>query len=85
MGRKHCRNKGETTRYEQFLLFPLCFQEGCFPGASKGVIVWEWVKLINVTSDIMLPNCFEYESSKSTLTTDHVTYLEVIAKLWPII
>ena len=35
--------KGEITRYEQFLLFPQCFQKACFPGASKGVIVWEWV------------------------------------------
>ena len=26
---------------EQFLLFPQCFQKACFPGASKGVIVWE--------------------------------------------
>ena len=36
--------KGEIVRYEQFLLFPQCFQKACFPGASKGVIVWEWVK-----------------------------------------
>ena len=36
--------KGEIARYEQFLLFPQCFQKACFPGASKGVIVWEWVK-----------------------------------------
>ena len=36
--------KGEISRYEQFLLFPQCFQKACFPGASKGVIVWEWVK-----------------------------------------
>ena len=35
--------KGEIARYEQFLLFPQCFQKACFPGASKGVIVWEWV------------------------------------------
>ena len=35
--------KGEIARYEQFLLFPQCFQKGCFPWASKGVIVWEWV------------------------------------------
>ena len=27
--------KGEIARYEQFLLFPLCFQKACFPGASK--------------------------------------------------
>ena len=30
---------GEIAHYEQFLLFPQCFK-----GASKGVIVWEWVK-----------------------------------------
>ena len=36
--------KGEIARYEQFLLFPQCFQKACFPGASNGVIVWEWVK-----------------------------------------
>ena len=35
--------KGEIARYEQFLLFPQCFQKAFFPGASKGVIVWEWV------------------------------------------
>ena len=49
-GRKLCKwientvGKGEIARYEQFLLFPQCFQKACFPGASKGVIVWEWVK-----------------------------------------
>ena len=31
--------KGEIARYEQFLLF----QKACFPGASKAVVVWEWV------------------------------------------
>ena len=35
--------KGEIAPYKQFLLFPQCFQKACFPGASKGVIVWEWV------------------------------------------
>ena len=35
--------KGENARYEQFLLFPQCFQKACFPEASKGVIVWECV------------------------------------------
>ena len=37
--------KGEIARYEQFLLFPQCFQKACFPGASKHVIVWECVKV----------------------------------------
>ena len=35
--------KGEIARYEQFLLFPQYFLKACFPGESKGVIVWEWV------------------------------------------
>ena len=38
--------KGEIARFEQFLLCPHCFQKACFPGASEGVIVWEWVKLL---------------------------------------
>ena len=41
--------KGEIARNEQFLLFPQCFQKACFPGASKGVIVWEWVKQCNLS------------------------------------
>ena len=36
--------KGEIAHHEQFLLFPQCFQKACFPGVSKGVIVWELVK-----------------------------------------
>ena len=36
--------KGEIAHYEQLLLFPQCFQKAPFPGASIGVIVWEWVK-----------------------------------------
>ena len=36
--------KGEIARHEQFLLFLQCFQRACFPGVSKGVIAWEWVK-----------------------------------------
>ena len=44
--------KGEIARYEHFLLFPQCFQKAYFPGASKGVIVWEWVKrmILHVTA-----------------------------------
>ena len=49
--------KGEIARYEQFLLFPPCFQKACFPGAPKCVIVWEWVKM---TSAI----CFNLDLSK---------------------
>ena len=42
MGRKYC-GKRRNCSYEQFLLFPQCFQKACFPEVSKGVIVWEWV------------------------------------------
>ena len=51
IGRKYFKpventvGKGEIACYEQFLLFPQCFQKACFPGASKGVIVWEWVNI----------------------------------------
>ena len=38
--------KGEIARYEQFLLFPQCFQKASFPEASKGVIVWEWLSIL---------------------------------------
>ena len=40
--------KGEIARYEQFLLFPQCFQKACFPVASKAVIVWELVKTLSL-------------------------------------
>ena len=29
--------------------FSQCFQKVCFPGVSKGIIVWEWVKQREVT------------------------------------
>ena len=40
---ENTEGKEEIARYEQFLLFPQCFQKACFRGASKGVVVWEWV------------------------------------------
>ena len=46
--------KGEIAHYEQFL-FPQCFQKACFRGASKGVIVWKWVK--KRYSDTMFNMC----------------------------
>ena len=44
--------KGEIARYEQFLLFPQCFQKACFPGASKGVVVWKWVKKKSIETTV---------------------------------
>ena len=51
--------KGEIARYEQCLLFPQCFKKACFPRASKGVIVWEWVKKnLNTFTDYGSMQCF---------------------------
>ena len=47
--------KGDIACYEQFLLFPQCFQKACFPGASKGVTVWEWVKLSGHKQKLIVP------------------------------
>ena len=47
--------KGEIARYKQFFLFPQCFLKASFPGASKGVIVWEWVKGLNCSTGIDWP------------------------------
>ena len=46
--------KGEIARYEQFLLFPQCFQKASFPGASKGIIVWEWVNSLSKQQNVSL-------------------------------
>ena len=43
--------KGEIACYEQFLPFPQFFQKACFPGYSKGVIVWEWVNSLAHNQD----------------------------------
>ena len=48
--------KGEIAHYEQFFLFPQCFQKASFPGASKGVIVWEWVNSLPNDKFGTLPN-----------------------------
>ena len=46
--------KGEIARYQQFLLFPQCFQKACFPGASSGVIVWECVNRVISNISVIL-------------------------------
>ena len=51
--------KGEIARYEQFFLFPQCFQKACFPKTSKGFIVWEWV------NKMRLKNCGEEQLKSS--------------------
>ena len=64
--------KGEIARYEQFLLFPQCFQKACFPGASKGVNVWEWVKKYKKYknwTDFLLANWVQNKGSLSMFCT----------------
>ena len=64
--------KGEIARYELFLLFPQCFQTACIPGASKGVIVWEWVKNLHLPAKLMkekhLTDCRKLTVSLSKLS-----------------
>ena len=73
---KQVENTVGIARYEQFLLFPQCFQKACFPGASKGVIVWEWVNpfpnkpwLLRVCSTSLLKTLWEKE--KLLVTSSH--------------
>ena len=71
--------KGEIARYEQFLLFPPCFQKSCFPGASKGVIVWEWVKLdILVLTHSLIHHFETVPNSKKLQTTTELWLLKDI-------
>ena len=43
--------KGEIAHYEQFLVFPQCFQKACFPGCQKvslcgnGLTLYQTTKL----------------------------------------
>ena len=67
--------KGEIACYEQFLLFPQCFQRACFPGASKGVIVWECVKIPKQHSSDsfklkeLADNNFRFDENGKTFST----------------
>ena len=54
--------KGEIARNEQFLLFPQCFQKICFPEASKGVTVWEWVNI----------NALQYKTGPIYKSDNHI-------------
>ena len=74
MGRKHCW-KGEIARYEQFLLFPQCFQKACFPGASKGVIVWEWVNLLHALTILGSSNSASNKVTMSKIWTNGDTMI----------
>ena len=42
--------KGEIARYEQFRLFPQCFQESCIADTEITGLVSERVKLVQIES-----------------------------------
>ena len=68
--------KGEIACYEQFLLFPQYYQKVCFTGASKRVVVWEWVKQVANTVGkgeiarykrfLLYPQCFQKTCTADT-------------------
>ena len=60
--------KGEIARYEQFLLFPQRFRKACFPGASKGVIVWEWVNSLPNDKILDQSNLKDFADDKTNVT-----------------
>ena len=70
---------GEIARYEQFLLFPQCFQKACFLEASQGVIVWEWVKEKR-PKYLLSTVCFDQKNLKSS-QTEHLALYHA-RKLW---
>ena len=84
MGRKPL-GKGEIACHEQFLLYPKCFQKARFPGASKGAIVWEWVKLIFFCHfKLPLQICRERHKTKaySTDKDQNVQHMESNLQSW---
>ena len=60
--------KGEIARYKQFLLFPQSFQKACFPGASKGVVVWEWVNPLPDNKIYSCPNWKHLQMTNQLMT-----------------
>ena len=37
--------KGENAGHQHFLLFPQSVEKASFPDTSKGIILWDWVKV----------------------------------------
>ena len=83
MGRKHC-GKGEIARYEQFLLFPQCFQQAYFPGHQKVSLYGN--ALTNHSQETSLsisPRFCEFEStttSKNGFANQKLCYISNASK-----
>ena len=73
--------KEEIAGNKQFLLFPQCFQKACFPGASKGVIVWEWVKHLQKTKVAELTECHRRvrEHQGENFGPEHFPFLTIFS------
>ena len=81
---KHVENtvgKGEIARYEQFLLFPQCFQKASFPGASKGVTVWEWVNSLPNDKILDWPKLKAFAHDKMNVTEKFELVLERVQNI----
>ena len=53
--RENTVGKGEIARYEQFILFPQCFQKTCTANTSNSGLVWERIKYVTKTLQISKP------------------------------
>ena len=69
--------KGVIACYEQFLLFPQCFQKAHFPGASKGIIMWEWVKTKGSIQILLYYEIFVQESLEIVTLSEFFCYLKI--------
>ena len=58
--------KGEIARYEQFLLFPQCFQKTCTADTGKPGLVWERVNS-DKNKNLMLMFCKDTKQEKMHL------------------
>ena len=70
--------KGEIARYEQCLLFQQCFQKACFPEASKGVIVWEWVNCLPKDKILYFSKSKACAANKINMTQTQTFVLEMV-------
>ena len=66
IGVENTVGKGEIARYEQFLLFPQCFQKTCNADTYKPGLVWERVKEISQSDSPRLP-CDIYDTHSEWL------------------
>ena len=53
---------------EKLLVMSKCFQKACLPGASKGVIVWEWVHFLSDDKILDQSNLKAFIDKKSNVT-----------------